>query len=34
MNIADVSMKIFQGLAPTVIGTFADVAGRRPAYMV
>jgi MFS family permease len=25
---------IFQGLAPTIFGDFADMAGRRPAYIV
>ncbi|KAL9089239.1 MAG: hypothetical protein Q9165_005807 [Trypethelium subeluteriae] len=26
--------KIFQGIAPTFVGSFSDSAGRRPAYMV
>jgi MFS family permease len=25
---------IFQGLAPTVFGDLADMAGRRPAYII
>jgi MFS family permease len=29
-----VLVKIFQGLAPSVIGNLADSAGRRPAYTI
>ncbi|OCL11386.1 MFS general substrate transporter [Glonium stellatum] len=28
------SYMIFQGLAPTIFGDFADMAGRRPAYII
>lgn len=28
------SPQIFQGLAPTFVGSFSDTAGRRPAYLI
>lgn len=34
IGIADHPAPIFQGLAPTLIGSFSDVAGRRPAYWI
>ncbi|KAH8424922.1 MFS transporter [Aspergillus melleus] len=33
INLTVMSYMIFQGLAPMFIGDFADVVGRRPAYM-
>ena len=32
INLTLTSYMIFQGLAPTFVGDFADAAGRRPAY--
>jgi MFS family permease len=34
MNLTLTSYMIFQGLAPTIFGDFADMAGRRPAYII
>ncbi|ORY09537.1 putative florfenicol exporter [Clohesyomyces aquaticus] len=34
MNLTLTSYMIFQGLAPTFFGDFADMEGRRPAYIV
>ncbi|KFY24730.1 hypothetical protein V493_05055 [Pseudogymnoascus sp. VKM F-4281 (FW-2241)] len=34
INVTLTSFMIFQGIAPTFIGDFADMAGRRPAYIV
>lgn len=34
MNLTLTSYMIFQGLAPTIFGDLADMAGRRPAYLV
>lgn len=34
INLTLTSYMIFQGLAPTIFGDFADMAGRRPAYLV
>ncbi|KAL1598890.1 hypothetical protein SLS60_008033 [Paraconiothyrium brasiliense] len=34
MNLTLTSYLIFQGLAPTIFGDFADMAGRRPAYII
>ncbi|KAF2437894.1 MFS general substrate transporter [Karstenula rhodostoma CBS 690.94] len=34
MNLTLTSYLIFQGLAPTFFGDFADMAGRRPAYII
>ncbi|RDW69601.1 hypothetical protein BP6252_08621 [Coleophoma cylindrospora] len=34
INLTLTSYMIFQGLAPTVFGDLADMAGRRPAYIV
>ncbi|KIW39152.1 uncharacterized protein PV06_08954 [Exophiala oligosperma] len=34
INLTLTSYMIFQGLAPTLVGDFADAAGRRPAYAV
>lgn len=34
INLTITSFMIFQGLAPTVVGDFADMAGRRPAYIL
>ncbi|KAJ4291619.1 hypothetical protein N0V90_009514 [Kalmusia sp. IMI 367209] len=34
MNLTLTSYLIFQGLAPTIFGDFADMAGRRPAYAI
>ncbi|KAL6249533.1 hypothetical protein RBB50_003386 [Rhinocladiella similis] len=34
INLTLTSYMIFQGLAPTLIGDFADAAGRRPAYAI
>ncbi|MCJ1245381.1 hypothetical protein MMC30_002585 [Trapelia coarctata] len=34
INLTLTSFLIFQGLAPTFIGSFSDVAGRRPAYLI
>lgn len=34
MNLSLTSYMIFQGLAPTVFGDLADMAGRRPAYLI
>ncbi|KIW99760.1 uncharacterized protein Z518_10688 [Rhinocladiella mackenziei CBS 650.93] len=34
INLTLTSYMIFQGLAPTFVGDFADAAGRRPAYAV
>lgn len=33
MNLTLTSYMIFQGLAPTLVGDLADMAGRRPAYI-
>ncbi|OBT56534.1 hypothetical protein VE04_03312 [Pseudogymnoascus sp. 24MN13] len=34
INVTITSFMIFQGIAPTFIGDLADMAGRRPAYIV
>ena len=34
INLTLTSYMIFQGLAPTVFGDLADMAGRRPAYVL
>jgi hypothetical protein len=34
MNLTLTSYMIFQGLAPTIFGDLADMAGRRPAYTI
>ncbi|KUJ16497.1 MFS general substrate transporter [Mollisia scopiformis] len=34
INLTLTSYMIFQGLAPTVFGDLADMAGRRPAYII
>ena len=34
INLTLTSYMIFQGLAPTIFGDFADMAGRRPAYIL
>jgi multidrug resistance protein len=34
INLTLTSYLIFQGLSPTVFGDFADMAGRRPAYLI
>ena len=34
INLTLTSYMIFQGLAPTVFGDFADMTGRRPAYIL
>lgn len=34
INLTLTSYMIFQGLAPTIIGDLADMAGRRPAYII
>ncbi|KAE9402587.1 MFS general substrate transporter [Gymnopus androsaceus JB14] len=34
INLTITSYQIFQGLAPSVIGTLSDVRGRRPAYLL
>ena len=34
INLTFTSYMIFQGLAPTVYGDLADMAGRRPAYVI
>ncbi|KAK4892480.1 hypothetical protein LTR28_002316, partial [Elasticomyces elasticus] len=34
INLTLTSYMIFQGLAPTVFGDLADMAGRRPAYAI
>ncbi|KAF1960519.1 MFS general substrate transporter [Byssothecium circinans] len=34
MNLTLTSYMIFQGLAPTIFGDLADMAGRRPAYAI
>ncbi|KAL1638954.1 hypothetical protein SLS58_008412 [Diplodia intermedia] len=34
INLSLTSYSIFQGLAPTVFGDLADMAGRRPAYII
>lgn len=34
MNLTITAFLIFQGLAPSFLGDFADMAGRRPAYLV
>ncbi|GAB7366778.1 hypothetical protein MBLNU230_g0731t1 [Neophaeotheca triangularis] len=34
INLTLTSYMIFQGLAPTIFGDLADMAGRRPAYIV
>lgn len=34
INLTLTSFMIFQGLAPTVVGDLADMAGRRPAYIL
>ncbi|KAF2261538.1 MFS general substrate transporter [Lojkania enalia] len=34
MNLTLTSYMIFQGLAPTIFGDLADMAGRRPAYSI
>ncbi|EXJ77657.1 hypothetical protein A1O3_09886 [Capronia epimyces CBS 606.96] len=33
MNLTVTAYQIFQGLAPSFIGTFSDTKGRRPAYL-
>ena len=34
INLTLTSYMIFQGLAPTIFGDFADMTGRRPAYIL
>jgi len=34
INLTLTSYMVFQGLAPTVFGDLADMAGRRPAYLI
>lgn len=34
MNLTLTSYMIFQGLSPTIFGDLADMAGRRPAYII
>lgn len=34
INLTLTSYMIFQGLAPTLVGDLADMAGRRPAYII
>ncbi|KAK5154358.1 hypothetical protein LTR04_006040, partial [Oleoguttula sp. CCFEE 6159] len=34
INLTLTSYMVFQGLAPTVFGDLADMAGRRPAYVI
>jgi MFS family permease len=34
INLTLTSYMIFQGLAPTIFGDLADMAGRRPAYII
>jgi MFS family permease len=34
INLSLTSYMIFQGIAPTVVGDLADMAGRRPAYII
>ena len=34
VNLTITSYLIFQGLSPTIFGDFADMAGRRPAYII
>ncbi len=34
INLTLTSYMIFQGLAPTIFGDLADMAGRRPAYLL
>ncbi|KAI9837876.1 MAG: hypothetical protein M1837_002696 [Sclerophora amabilis] len=34
INLTITSYMIFQGLAPTVVASFSDTAGRRPSYVV
>jgi len=34
INLTLTSFMIFQGLAPTIFGDLADMAGRRPAYII
>jgi len=34
INLTLTSYMIFQGLAPTIFGDLADMAGRRPAYLI
>lgn len=34
INLTVTSYMIFQGLAPTILGDLADMAGRRPAYLL
>ena len=34
INLTLTSYMIFQGLAPTIVGDLADMAGRRPAYII
>ncbi|EME44074.1 hypothetical protein DOTSEDRAFT_79950 [Dothistroma septosporum NZE10] len=34
MNLTLTTYMIFQGLAPTIFGDLADMAGRRPAYII
>ncbi|KZF25531.1 MFS general substrate transporter [Xylona heveae TC161] len=34
MNLTITSYMIFQGLSPTIFGDLADMAGRRPAYVI
>ena len=34
INLTLTSYLIFQGIAPTIFGDFADMAGRRPAYFI
>ena len=34
INLSLTSYMIFQGLAPTIFGDLADMAGRRPAYVL
>ena len=34
MNLTLTTYMIFQGIAPTIFGDLADMAGRRPAYLI
>lgn len=34
INISVTTYMIFQGLAPSIMGTFSDASGRRPAYVI
>lgn len=34
INLTITVYLIFMGLAPTIVGSISDVAGRRPAYLI